>query len=128
MRKKRISRAIVARAFRDRRAAIIFSYGAFGLWGICCMIGNEAFYYDCHTFHVNSLSQYLEETPQDVIVRRVADTLNDKTRMSPTDRRFFMDAFTSMDTIKADEDVMIMKLPKRDKYKRNVKEKRTRRK
>ncbi len=126
MKKKRISRAIVARAFRDRRATIIYSHGAFGLWGICCMIGNGAFYYDVDVNPMDSFAQYIEKTPQDVIVKKVADILNDKKSMDSAERHYFMDAFADMNTIRADEEVLIIKLPKREKYERNVVEKRKR--
>lgn len=63
-------------AFEKRTASIIFSYGAFDIFGIACLIGDYAFRFDPYANPLQPLREYYDTHTQEEMAEKVCAWLN----------------------------------------------------
>ncbi len=74
---------------------VIFSWGAFGIHGLACKVGDTAFRFDYDVNPMYSLGRYLTEHSEEEVAEKIAMEINGHGRLSKRTRKHCIEVLSS---------------------------------
>ncbi len=90
-----ISRDEILAALERWDIEVIFSWGAFGLHGLGCRIGDVAFRFDYEVNPTYSIARYLTEHTEAEVAEKITKELNGHGRLKKKERKYCLDFLSS---------------------------------
>ena len=85
---ERFSKHLIKVAYSRRGISVIYSYGAFGVWGRAFRVGYRAFYFDTDADPTENLESYVLRHTDAEILDKIYEALNVDGFLSPEDKEY----------------------------------------